>query len=461
MIIKFIQQKKANNRERSPHVINYIFGKTKHNHESHSHEITREKIDYICCSKNLGIIDPLWQKIGNDLCKISGKEADLSEIKLAFYHAEANNTRVRHPFEHIVVSLREGEYLAEFQWEELANVLTENLGFNDHSWICVRHTDTSNHHIHLFLNAISNSPPHLRLNLSHAYRRSAEIRNQLENKFGLLHDHNPYTDLHKIGSKQSYYKHKVNEVRRCIDLAISTKQRSLPEFMKVLQRNGVGCYAQLRKGEVIGISFTLDNEKFRGSKLGIGYSWKSLSERGVDYDKTEHKEEVEQLNVNEKLITNMLKPFDKKVTISVKKHLAAYFIDNSCKNNSKLSKNSPSVYAFWLRVPLNRTGKTKQQIESEINQLKLIRIILAIYFSWLRKRKANKSIIGKRLNPYVSRVIETGKLYPVVIDMYKKQMANNDFALIPVINKSNLQDIELNMVKVVRPKVDPSNEFVF
>lgn len=461
MIIKFIHQKKGNNRDRSSDVINYIFGKTKHKHESHSHEITKEKIDYICCSKNLGLIDPLWQKIGEDLCKISGKEADLSEIKLAFYQAEANNIRVKQPFEHIVVSLREGEHLAEFQWEELANVLTENLGFNDHSWICVRHTDTSNHHIHLFLNAISNSPPHLRLNISHAYRQSAEIRNQLENKFGLLHDHNPYTDPHKLGSKQCNYKHKVNEVRRCIDLAISTKQRSLPEFMEVLQKNGIGCYAQLRRGEVIGISFTLDNEKFRGSKLGIGYSWKSLTERGLGYDQTEHWEEVERLNGNEKFITNMLKPFDKNVTISAEKHLVAYFIDNSRKCDNKLTKNPTSVYALWLRTPLNTRGKTKQEIESQINQLKLIRIILAFYFYWLKSRKEKKIHIGKRLNPYVSRVVETGKLYPAVIDKYKKKIAENDFTLIPVTNKSNSQDRELNMVKVCRPKVEESNEFDF
>ncbi|GAA6172048.1 hypothetical protein NBRC116592_17180 [Colwellia sp. KU-HH00111] len=460
MIIKFIQQKRGNNRNRSPYVINYMFGKTKHKHESHSHEITKEKIDYICCSKDLGFIDPLWKKIGKNLCKISGKEADLSEIKLAFYETESNNTRVKHPFEHIVVSLKEGESLSISQWEELANELSECLGFNDHSWICVRHTDTSNHHIHLFLSAISNSAPHLRLNISHAYRQSAEIRNKLEYKFGLSHDYNPYIDPHKIGSKQSHYKHKVNEVRRCIDLAISTKQRSLPEFMQVLQKNGVGCFTQLRKGEVIGISFTLDNEKFRGSKLGLGYSWKSLTDRGVTYDKTIHQQEVEILNGNEKFITEMLKPFEKNVTISVKKHLAAYFIDNSPNINGKY-KSSPSLFAFWLRTPLNSKGKTKQQIESEINQLKLIRIILALYLTWLRARDERKARLEKRLNPYISRVIEKGKLYPAIIDKYKKQTAQRDFTLIPIVNKPILVEKENSMTMVPRSRIEPSDEFSF
>ncbi len=67
MIIKFIQQKKGNNRGRSQHVIDYIFGKTKHKHESHSHEITKEKIDYIGCSKNLGFIDPLLHISGEPI----------------------------------------------------------------------------------------------------------------------------------------------------------------------------------------------------------------------------------------------------------------------------------------------------------------------------------------------------------------------------------------------------------
>ncbi|MCP4253013.1 MAG: hypothetical protein GY775_06320 [Candidatus Scalindua sp.] len=254
----------------------------------------------------------------------------------------------------------------------------------------------------------------------------------------------------------------MNEVRRCIDLAVGTKKRSLPEFMKVLQRNGVGCYAQLRRGEVIGISFTLDNEKFRGSKLGIGYSWKSLTDRGIKYDKSDHREEVERLNGNEKCITNMLKPFDKKVTISTEKNLAAYFIDNR-KSHNHQSKNIPSVYAFWLRVPLNKAGKTKQQIESDINQLKLLRIVLAIYFSWLRERKKQKLFLGRCLNPYVSRVVENGKLYSVIIDKYNKQITNNSFTLIPVNNSCNLEDTEPNKLKVFRPKRKLTNtdEFTF
>jgi hypothetical protein len=456
MIIKFIQQKKGNNRGRSSHVLNYIVGKNKHKHESHSHEITKEKIDYICCSKNLGFTDPLWKNKGGVLCKISGKEADISDIKLAFEQAELKNTRVKQPSEHIIVSLRKGECLAESQWEELANDLTDGLGFNDHNWICFRHTDSSNEHIHLYLSAISNSAPNLRLNISHAYRQSAEIRNRLENKFGLLHDHNPYTDPHKLGSKQSNYKHKVNEVRRSIDLAISTKQHSLPEFMEVLQRNGIGCYAQLRKGEVIGISFTLNNEKFRGSKLGLGYSWSSLIERGLTYDQTMHRDDVERLNDSEKFITDMLKPFDKNVTISAEKHLAAYFIDNSRKCDNKVTKNPTSVFALWLRMPLNTKGKTKLQIESEINQLKLIRTILAFYFNWLRSREKKKHHIGKRLNSYMSIVVENGKLYTAIIDKYKKQKISNDFILIPVTNKATLEQHEINLSKYIKPDDFPN-----
>ena len=461
MIIKFIQHKKGNSRGRSSIVIDYIVGKTKHKSESHRHEITKEKIDYICCSKNLGFRDPLWKDNGSVLCKISGKEADLSDIKQAFEESEAKNTRVKHPSEHVVVSLGRGESLEEFQWEQLANDLTEWLGFNDHNWVCFRHTDTSNEHIHLYLSAISNSAPHLRLNLSHAYRQSAEIRNQLEGKFGLSHDHNPYTDPHKMGSKQSNYKHKVNEVRRCIELAISTKRRTLPEFMRVLQRNGIGCYAQLRKGEVIGISFTLDNDKFRGSKLGIGYSYNSLAERGLDYDKSKHREEVEILNDNEKSITQMLKPFDKSIVISSKKVLGAYFIDNSSVRNTSNNKLLPSMFGFWLRPPLNTAGKTKHQIETEINQLKLIRIILAVYFAWLRAKDKEKRKLSKQLNPYICRIVDKGKLYSVIIEHYKNKITQNDFTLIPNSHEPTLVENEKSLVKVLHSRVEPSDEFSF
>ena len=81
-----------------------------------------------------------------------------------------------------------------------------------------------------------------------------------------------------------------------VDNMLTIEKISLPEFIDRLTKKGIGCFAQTRRDTVRGLSFSLGSFKVTGSKLGIGYSWKSLQERGAYYDSSLHQSSIERSN---------------------------------------------------------------------------------------------------------------------------------------------------------------------
>ncbi|MFT6900884.1 MAG: hypothetical protein ACJAXS_001064 [Colwellia sp.] len=306
MIIEFIKHKKGCNRGRVKILIKYVCGEIKHMRETSNFEITKEKIDFVGSSTSLPVLNPLIAFENGQQIKLSGKEADLEPIISEFLQAESKNTRVKLPFEHIVISLQEGESLNLIQWDLLIRDLTEKLGFSDHHWISLRHNDTAHQHCHIICSTISNSPPHKRLVFGNNFKSSALIRNELEKKYKLNHDHNPYSDGPGKVINNAKYKTKKQSIRHAIDNILKDKEGtlSLPEFIEKLTNKGIGCFAQTRRDTIRGLSFSLGSFKVTGSKLGIGYSWKSIQERGVFYDSSLHQSSVERSNDFEKKITN-------------------------------------------------------------------------------------------------------------------------------------------------------------
>lgn len=410
MIIEYIKSKKRNNQGRIGRLINYIFGKTKHNRKSSKHDLTDEIVEFIGFSNSILMNNPLLSFENGRLKKLNGKEANLEPIIERFIKAENRNKRVKHPIEHIIVSLQKGEKLNSIQWLHLAKELTNKLGFNDHHWTAVIHKSTKNQHLHLACCAVSNSPPYRRLVLSNSYKKTALIRNELEIKFGLKHDHNPYTDGHGKQVNNAKYKTKIQSVRTAIDTILNRNEKiSLPEFIENLSKKGIGCYAQTRRDIVRGLSFTLGTFKVTGSKLGIGYNWKALQERGVYYDSSRHQSSIERSNNFEKELTKEIDKFSlPKPIYPVPNHL---FIKNirlkvsqSRIRAAHYSEKGASVWGIWIKIPLSFRGKTKEQIESDINFQKMLRIILTIYFNWLRSKEEEKRLAWEQLKPFLKKL---------------------------------------------------------
>ena len=410
MIIEFIKNKKGCNRGRVGKVIKYIFGQTKHKRESGNFEITKEKIDFIASSSSLRIVNPLIAFENGQQIKLSGKEANLEPIISEFLEAEFKNKRVKLPFEHIVIPLPEGETLNIIQWDLLIRDLTEKLGLNDHHWISVRHNDTLNSHCHLLYSTIQNSPPYKRLVLGNNYKKTALIRNELEIKFGLKHDHNPYTDGHGKQVNNAKYKTKIQSIRTAIDTILNKNEKiSLPEFIEKLTKKGNGCFAQTRRDTVRGLSFSIGSFKIAGSKLGIGYNWKSLQERGVFYDSSLHQFSIERTNDFEKELTKEIDKFSlPRPVYPMPNHLLIKNIrlkvSQSKIRTAHYSEKGSSVWGVWIKIPLSFRGKTKEQIESDINFQKILRIVLTIYFNWLRSKEEQKRLAWEQLRPYLKKL---------------------------------------------------------
>jgi hypothetical protein len=411
MIIEFIKHKKGCNRGRIKILIKYVCGEIKHLREGLNFEITKEKIDFVGSSTSLPVLNPLIAFENGQKIKLSGKEADLEPIISEFLQAESKNTRVKLPFEHIVISLQEGESLNLIQWDLLIRDLTEKLGFSDHHWIAVRHNDTSNSHCHLVCSAIPNSPPYQRLVLGNNFKSSAHIRNELEKKYNLKHDHNPYFDGPGKAVNNSSYKTKIQTIRQAIDCILKSGKEKipLPEFIEKLSDKGIGCYAQTRRDIVRGLSFSIASFKVTGSKLGIGYSWKSIQERGVFYDSSLHQTSIEKSNDFEKKITNEIEhfslprqPYKEAKNLLIK--TIRLKISSKSIRLSHYAEKGNSIWGIWIKIPLSFKGKTKEQIENQINFQKMLRVILTIYFNWLRKRDEEKHLAWEKLKPYLKKV---------------------------------------------------------
>jgi hypothetical protein len=398
MIIQHIPTKSEVNRGDAGRLTNYVFGKTKGDNPSQNEYLTKKFIHYIGSSESLSFPDPMYKILKGKVVKTFGEQLDLTHFIDEFYDLEEKNVRTQKPLEHIVISLQEGEKLSKGQWQKLVKEYMFRMGFTNHHWLSVLHTDCKNEHIHIVASAINIVPPYKRLVIGNSYEKSASIRQSLEDKFNLAHDHNPYTDGSGKSISNANVKTIKQSIRNSIDRTLSTfEYLDLPKFMNELSYVGVGCYVQLRDNKPIGLSYSLGMHKFPASKLGIGYTLRNIQEKGVYYNEEEHFNDVELMNSIEKKLTATIE----NGFISDKcedKSKSNYLLFIPSKNEGVQSKrgNYIGVYKLWL--PLNTVGKTKQQIKSDIQQLRLLRTLLMLYFTWLNDRDKKKKFRMEKID---------------------------------------------------------------
>lgn len=416
MIIHAMSQKKQNNRGKIPSVIKYIFGKTKQLKRDELSVNGEDVVEFIGTSKSLAVSNPFYQNVNGIVQKVPISDVDLEPLIQQMLMPEAKNTRVQYPFEHISVSLKQGESLSNRQWYSVISKLTEDLGLIDNHWVAVKHNDTDHEHVHLVAQMITNSAPYKRCVLNNSYKTLAVIRNSLEKEFSLSHDHNPFSDDFKLGAKQASYKTSVNLIRDKLDQVLSSDSISLPEFMVQLNQDGVGCFAQLRKGELMGLSFSFGDFKVRSSKMGIGYSLKDLKSRGLSYDKNEDWHKVEELNQKEQLTTSISKAYKQRNSIQETNgsSYVGYLINRPKAKSFKVSSKA-NIFKLW--IPVNTVGKTRSQIESEIMIRKIISQVLEIYFIWLREKRDNEKKARELMSQYFKCVDNKSSLFKKLVGL--------------------------------------------
>ncbi|OUR60543.1 hypothetical protein A9Q74_13065 [Colwellia sp. 39_35_sub15_T18] len=388
MIIEFLPTFKSDARGRVAAVIEYIFDTSKSDDNKNS-----DNVKFIGASDSLCAPDPFHSFLDK-----SGKhiQPDLTYLIEKFDAIEQKNRRVKKPFMHIVLSLRAGEKLTNSQWHSLITDYVKMMGYTHHHWVASNHSNTAQNHAHLLLSCIGNTPPYKKQTDSQNFEKSALIRHELEQKYSLQADNNPFIGdvCNKINN--ATYKTKLQLIRNAIDHVIPTSNNKnfempLPIFIDKLNKQGIGCYVQLKQGEAVGLSFSLGGESYRASKLGKGYKWGNLQSRKVFYDKSLHWQDIEQLNSQEKKLTALINNgFQSNKLTDEMPNQHYLLIPNNAVSKYPMNKrlHRYKMLNFWF--PVQTQGRTKQQIESDIMQMRTLRILLEAYFSWLNRRNPDK-----------------------------------------------------------------------
>ncbi len=368
MIAEHLQNNRQNSRDRVCYVLYYIFDTNENGLLLNNKP---EDIEFIGTSGSIITADPLISLINQS--QDEQNSINLNDIKSAFKDIESKNKRVKQPFKHISLSLREGESLSISEWNQLVSEYVNGLGYSDNHWVAVLHK-TKNHHAHIVISCIENSAPYKKTKDSNDYQRSAKIRNTLEDKFGLSKDNNPFvTGINGNKVNNSQYKNKVQTVRNCIDkvLTKSGKSHKLPLFIDELAEKGIGCFVKLNGFDVEGLSFSLGMDKFKGSSLGIGYSWRELNKRGLCYTHQYELDDVLYSNQREcaahQLIENA---YNEDEICDDKKELSQHYLlePNSEAQNCPDFQNLHRYSVFKLITPLKSKkqlllSKAKQKLE--------------------------------------------------------------------------------------------------
>ncbi|HAF7187007.1 TPA: relaxase/mobilization nuclease domain-containing protein, partial [Salmonella enterica subsp. enterica serovar Napoli] len=201
---------------------------------------------------------------------------------------------------HAFLSLPKDEKLTDEQWQEIAkDYLKEmNIDIEKHQYICVRHKDTDQDHIHIVANRVGldGSVWHGQ----HSAFNTIAACERLEIKHGLT-----ITQGLK-GQKSEVSAPTKNE----IEMALRTGEKparlvlqaslqaamagkpNLETFIERLQAVGIEPWFNVAStGNVAGVSFSVNDIAFKGSSLGKKFSWNTIKTK-VKYDKNRDDELV-------------------------------------------------------------------------------------------------------------------------------------------------------------------------
>lgn len=189
---------------------------------------------------------------------------------------------------HVSLNLSHSDQLDDMQFASFGCDYLMKMGFDNNQFIMYRHTDTKHEHIHIVANRVRYSG---RITSdSNIKRRSREVLNDLERKYGLTRI------LGKTSAKKPLTHKEIEKTLRTgnvpIKLVLQKEVDSVilratdtTEFIKLLQEQNISPKFNVSKttGRVSGISFDYHDIVYKGSTLGKKFSWNSIT-RQIDYE---------------------------------------------------------------------------------------------------------------------------------------------------------------------------------
>lgn len=231
---------------------------------------------------------------------ISADKNNVSDLTDEFKTVSSFRLDIKKPVFHAFLSLPKNEKLTDEQWQEIAkDYLKEmNIDIDKHQYICVRHKDTDQDHIHIVANRIGLDGSvwhgqHSAFNTIAACER-LEIKHGLTITKGLKGQKSDVSAPTKNEIEQAL---RTGEkparivLQNALQAALVGKP-DLSTFVERLQAVGIEPRFNVAStGNVAGCSFSVGDVAFKGSQLGKKYSWNTIKNK-VIYDKNRDDELV-------------------------------------------------------------------------------------------------------------------------------------------------------------------------
>jgi hypothetical protein len=189
---------------------------------------------------------------------------------------------------HVSLNLPYSDQLNDKEFASLGCDYLMKMGFDNNQFIMYRHTDTEHEHVHIVANRVRYSGKIT--SDSNIKRRSREVLNDLEKKYGLTQISGKNSLKKPLTRKEIEKTLRTGNVpiklilQKRIGSAIS-RATDTTEFIKLLQEQNISPRFNISKttGRVSGISFNYQGIVYKGSTLGKKYSWNSIIKK-IDYE---------------------------------------------------------------------------------------------------------------------------------------------------------------------------------
>ncbi|ECE4759462.1 relaxase [Salmonella enterica] len=235
---------------------------------------------------------------------MSADKNNVSDLTDEFKAVSSFRQDIKKPVFHAFLSLPKDEKLTDEKWQEIAkDYLKEmNIDIEKHQYICVRHKDTDQDHIHIVANRVGLDGSvwhgqHSAFNTIAACER-LEVKHSLTITQSLKGQKSEVSAPTKAEIEQAL-RTGEKPARLVLQASLQAAMAGKPDlstFVERLQAVGIEpAFNVASTGNVAGVSFGIkNNEKnifFKGSSLGKKFSWNTIKGK-VKYDKNRDDELV-------------------------------------------------------------------------------------------------------------------------------------------------------------------------
>ncbi|EFC4190773.1 relaxase/mobilization nuclease domain-containing protein [Escherichia coli] len=292
---------------------------------------------------------------------------NVSDLTDEFKTVSSFRQDIKKPVFHAFLSLPKDEKLTDEKWQEIAkDYLKEmNIDIEKHQYICVRHKDTDQDHIHIVANRVGLDGSvwlgqHSAFNTIAACER-LEVKHGLTITKGLQGQKSEVSAPTKAEIEQALRKGE-KPARIVLQNALQAAMLGKPDLQTFIDRvQAVGIepwFNVASTGNVAGCSFSVGDVAFKGSQLGKKYSWNTIKNK-VKYDKNRDDELIRRFAARKTYDENSIR---------------RSFVEPNINDDRTIIRNDDDIIGVSqhsFKPDTTDTNKSEQLIRGNNNRFKL------------------------------------------------------------------------------------------